>query len=49
MHKISSGVCDNGDGDAASPSSIVVGWLSRLSTFVELLDLFAVVLSVFES
>ena len=49
MHKISSGVCDNVDGDAACSSSIVVGWMSGLSILVELLGLFAVVSSVFES
>ena len=49
VRKISSGVCDNVDGDAASPSSIVVGWMSGLSILVKLLGLFAVVSSVFES
>ena len=49
VHKISSGVCDNVDGDTASPSSIVVGWMFGLSIMVGLFGLFAVVSFVFES
>ena len=46
VHKISSDVCDNGDGNAARSSATVVG---LLSVFVGLFDSFAVVPSLFES